>query len=150
MRQISLVLLLLIATACGTTSGNASAREVPLLGLAEEQRDFAGTWNGALVFDDAHRNLDEQVTFAILPGMDNESGRFVVPAGMPQSTLSYVRIDGKRMLSAVPPQFDRSCACTVYTTFEGELRGQVITGRVRRVEDHNRVVNGTLLVSRAK
>ncbi|MCU1228665.1 MAG: hypothetical protein JWO97_1549 [Acidobacteria bacterium] len=150
MRYASIALLMLVLAGCATDSNSDSALYVPLVGRAIEQREFAGTWNGAVTFDDAHHNLDSRVTFAIVPGeSDVETGRLVFSAPMPQSSLSWVRVDGHRMLGAVPPQFDRDCACTVYTTFEGKLTGEVITGRVQRVENRSRVVTGTLLVSRS-
>ncbi|HYO76212.1 MAG TPA: hypothetical protein VE010_07080 [Thermoanaerobaculia bacterium] len=149
-RSLAALAALLLA-ACTTTtpipSAAPSVAGVAVLGTAQEEQTFAGTWRGSVRFTDAR--LNDEVEFRVVP-RSNEQEAYVVAAGGDDHAprLLYVRLDGARLHSAAAPVSDADCRCTVYTTLSGQLDGDTISGEVRRLENRTRVLVGTFTFSR--
>lgn len=149
-RSLAALAALLLAACTTTTTTPSAAPAVPgvaVLGTAQEEQTFAGTWRGSVRFSDAR--LNDEVEFRVVP-RSNEQGAYVVAAGVDETSprLLYVRLDGPRLHSAAAPISDADCRCTVYTTLSGQLDGDTISGEVRRLENRTRVLVGTFSFSR--
>ncbi|HEX8254599.1 MAG TPA: hypothetical protein VF846_15760 [Thermoanaerobaculia bacterium] len=148
-RSLAALAALLLA-ACTTTITPAAAPTLPgvaVLGTAQEEQSFAGTWRGSVRFPDAR--LNDEVELRMVP-RSHEQGAYVLAAGADDKTprLLYVRLDGARLHSAAAPVSDADCRCMVYTTLSGQLDGDTISGEVRRLENRTRVLVGTFSFSR--
>lgn len=65
--------------------------------------------------------------------------------------IRFVRVEGDRVRGLLEPYRDPNCGCMVITTFEGTIRGDVISGRyLTEHRDHARVVEGTWEVRRQR
>ena len=134
------LLLALLAGGCATTQP-----AVPVQGSAADLSQLAGQWSGDYVGDAGGRR--GVITFQLAAGADtaqgdvimfpqqryttrlvddpHQTGSMPTPQGL---TIRFVRATGGQVSGQLDPYTDPECQCTVSTTFEGRLKGDVIEG----------------------
>jgi hypothetical protein len=64
--------------------------------------------------------------------------------------IRFVRVDGGKVSGTLQPYRDPDCGCSVYTTFEGTVEGDVIEGTFVARHADGPLFRGTWLVMRRK
>ena len=138
-------LLLALLAACASTG----AAPVPVRGETEDVLRLDGEWAGE--YGSAATGRSGSIVFRLAAGADTARGDVVMiprgagspllrapaegseaagrPAATPQTlTIRLVRVEGTRVDGVLDPYLDPECSCPVYTRFEGEVRGDRISG----------------------
>ncbi|HET7232809.1 MAG TPA: hypothetical protein VFJ16_22555 [Longimicrobium sp.] len=158
------VVAALAAAACGGTPGRVPVSAAPgaapaLVGeWAGEYQSPATGRGGSIVFHlDAGRDTAEGDVVMVPRGAPGPLRRAIVgepgaavPARQPTTlTIRLVRVEGDRVSGQMDPYTDPECACALYTTFEGTVRGGRIEGTfTTRGEPGGAPVTGTWQVER--
>jgi len=139
--------LALLAAGCATTTP-----AVPVQGTATDLSRLTGEWSGEYVGDSGGRR--GVITFKLAAGADTAQGDVIMfpqqryttrlvedphktgSMPMPQGlSIRFVRTTGGMVSGQLDPYTDPECQCTVTTTFEGRLKGDVIEGHYNSLRD---------------
>jgi hypothetical protein len=140
---------------------------VAVVGAAADLAALQGAWEGAYVSPDTRRS--GSIFFDLTAGADSAAGEVVMvpadfgqpvrpaipgqpPTSRPQMevlTIRFVRAGPGRVSGTLDPYTDPACGCTLVTTFEGTVHGDVIEGTfTSRSLEHRHVQEGTWSVER--
>jgi len=128
--------------ACST----APQTPVPLVGSARDLAALAGRWEGA--YSSGETGRGGSISFTLTANRDSAFGDVVMiprgfgrplqpldrpapsaPAPRPAVlTINFVRVTGARVAGTLAPYADPETGARLFTTFEGEVRGDVIEG----------------------
>ena len=163
-RIVGLLSFSLFWTGCAATTPPAP---VPVSGAPADVSLLAGEWEGEYHGDS--RGRSGVITFRLAAGADTASGDVIMfanegrttvgsgdtrntgPTAFPQGlTIRFVRAAQGQVNGALDPYRDPECNCTVTTTFEGRLRGDVIEGRYVTARSGADALHGTWKVTRKK
>jgi hypothetical protein len=107
---------------------------------------LAGEWSGTYSSRESGRT--GSIVFTLIAGEDHAHGDvLMIPVGYDQPlepyqeaaaaanqaprvlTIDFVSATGKRVTGTLAPYRDPACGCPLATTFEGEIKGDRITGK---------------------
>ena len=127
--------------ACST----APQPPVPLVGSARDVAALAGRWEGA--YSSGATGRAGSISFTLTADGDSAFGDVVMiprgfgrplqpldrPVGAPAPraavlTINFVRVTGGRVAGTLAPYADPETGARLFTTFEGDVRGDVIEG----------------------
>lgn len=156
----------IIASALTACAGNP--QPIPVVGDAASVANLAGKWEGT--YSSSETGRSGSIVFDLSAGRDTAFGDvLMIPAGErepvsrapdpdqlePMSprprvlTVRFVQIGGDRVSGQLAPYQDPACGCTVTTTFEGRVEGDVIEGSYLTRHEHGAgVQRGTWKVER--
>ncbi len=144
----------LLIAALGAACGGSGAEPVPIVAGPGDMAQLHGEWKG--VYEAPAVGRSGSIVFRLEAGADTAEGDVVMipddlgsplqPAdfepggGRPATTqqvlrIAFVRIQGGKVSGTLQPYRDPECECSVYTTFTGELDGDIITGEFRATRD---------------
>ena len=138
-RQLAIAAAVLIA-ACG-----APSTPVPIAGTTTDLQSLAGEWTGE--YSSTETGRSGSIVFRLTAGTDSATGDVMMgpqgggaargpgvsttPEGArpPQVlTIRFVRVEGGRVSGRLDPYVELECACTLFTVFNGELKGDTLSG----------------------
>lgn len=138
-RHLAIAGAMLIA-ACGGPS-----TPVPVAGTSTDLQSLAGEWTGD--YSSTETGRSGSIVFRLTAGTDSAtgdvmmspqgggvragSGAITTPEGARAPTvltIRFVRVDGGRVSGRLDPYVEPDCACTLLTVFNGELKGDTLSG----------------------
>ncbi|HEX4575039.1 MAG TPA: hypothetical protein VH158_07900 [Gemmatimonadales bacterium] len=133
---------------CLAACGRAPEPPVPLVGAAADVRALAGQWEGS--YWSAATGRSGSISFTLTAQGDSAAGDVVMiprgfgrplqawdrptpPAGATPVrpavlTINFVRVAAGRVSGSLAPYADPETGAKLFTTFEGNLRGDTIEG----------------------
>ena len=131
--------------ACST----APQTPVPLVGSARDVAALAGVWEGG--YSSGATGRGGSISFTLTANGDSAFGDVVmIPRGLGRAlqpvdrpaagapapraavlTINFVRVTGARVAGTLAPYADPETGARLFTTFEGDVRGDVIEGTYR-------------------
>lgn len=156
--------LVIAAAAC-----SANPSPVPVIGATADLSALAGEWVGEYRSPDAGRS--GSISFKLEAGRDTAFGDvLMIPAGQevvaaggnraagaarpaPRALMiRFVRVSGNEISGAIDPYESPDCRCTLYTSFQGTIEGNRISGEllIRHSERHAPAQRGTWWAERSK
>lgn len=122
------------------------ATPVPVVGAPSDVAQLAGEWDGD--YSSVETGRSGSIFFHIAPGTDSSHGDVLMDpavlglraAGAPTAPgqiairpaqaigVTFVRVAGGRVSGRLDPYTDPDCNCPLYTTFDGQLRGDTLDG----------------------
>ncbi len=163
---LTLIAAALILTACAT-----SPPPVEIVAAHGSAATLAGKWEGDYFSSDTGRR--GLIQFELIAEQDSAFGEVVmIPKGWSQPprryypldepmdrygtvsntellTIEFVRVEDRIVTGRLSPYHDPECGCVLFTTFEGQLEGDVIEGTFKsRHSETGRVDSGRWKVTR--
>jgi hypothetical protein len=156
------VLLAALSAGCGSAPG-----PVPVVATTNELAQLAGEWQGH--YDSPVVDRHGSITFRLEAGRDTAYGDVtMIPRGWTRPLgpvedpaaaahdapipevleIRFVRVEDGVISGTMEPYQDPDCGCAVYTTFEGELKGDVIEGTFTAHPSHGAPYKGSWMVQR--
>jgi hypothetical protein len=157
-----------LAAALGAACA-ASSDPVPVVAEAGDLAMLTGEWRG--YYDSPAVDRHGTIVFALEAGRDTAHGDVtMVPSGWTQPLTPYqdpaisardaprpetlfiqfVRVEKGKVTGTMAPYKDPDCGCAVYTTFTGEVKGDVIEGQFISRPGHGSPYKGIWRVTRKK
>jgi len=120
---------------------------VPVVGAPSDVAQLAGEWEGQ--YSSVETGRRGSIFFHIAAGTDSSHGDVLMdptviglrraagdPTAVGQTTvrpgqaigITFVRVAGGRISGRLEPYTDPDCTCPLYTTFEGALKGDTLSG----------------------
>jgi|SRR5688572_9357423 hypothetical protein len=138
-RQLACAAAVLTA-ACG-----APSTPVPVAGTSTDLQSLAGEWTGE--YSSTETGRSGSIVFRLTAGTDSATGDVMMgpqggvagPGGSGASTpegarptkvltIRFVQVEGGTVRGRLDPYVEVECACTLLTVFNGELRGDTLSG----------------------
>ena len=125
----------------------APSPPVPVVGAPPDVAQLAGEWEGQ--YSSVETGRSGSIFFHIAAGTDSSHGDVLMdpaviglrrsagdPAAVGQPAvrpgqaigITFVRVAGGRVSGRLDPYTDPDCTCPLYTTFEGALKGDTLSG----------------------
>ena len=125
----------------------APSTPVPVVGAPADVAQLAGEWEGQ--YSSVETGRSGSIFFHIAAGTDSSHGDVLMdpavlglrraagdPTAVGQPTvrpgqaigITFVRVAGGRISGRLEPYTDPDCSCPLYTTFEGALKGDTLSG----------------------
>ncbi len=166
--RVDQVLTAIVLSALGWACAS-SAGPVPVVAEAGDLAQLAGEWSG--YYDSPAVDRRGTIVFELEAGRDTAHGDVtMVPRGWTRPLgpvddpawvareaprpevlqIRFVRVEAGRVTGTLQPYRDPDCGCAVYTTFEGELKDDVIAGTFTARPSDEPPYKGTWQVMRKK
>jgi hypothetical protein len=157
-------LLVALLAACSSAPG-----PVPVAAEEDDLAMLAGEWQGT--YDSPAVGRHGTITFSLEAGADTAYGdvtmiprgwnRPLQPAQDPAAAardapiptvlqIRFVRVEDGAVTGTMQPYRDPDCGCSVYTTFTGHVKGDLIDGELLSRPGHGGSYMGTWQVVRKK
>jgi hypothetical protein len=163
-RTLLVPVLAVCCAACASSPG-----PVPVVAETIDLLRLAGEWSGS--YDSPTVGRQGSITFLLEAGKDTAYGDvLMVPRGwtepltpmqdpaaaardapIPETLeIRFVRVEGSQVSGTMAPYKDPECGCAIYTTFEGQVEGDVIQGTFTARPGHGPPYKGTWIVKRKR
>lgn len=160
---------LLLTLCAGVAACSPSPSPVPVVAEAGELLQLAGEWQGH--YDSPVVGRSGSIVFELEAGRDTAYGEVtMIPAGWtrplgpaddpaavargapaPETLrIRFIRVEYGVISGTMQPYDDPDCGCPVYTTFIGQLGGDLIEGEFTARPGHGPPYKGTWQVQRKR